>query len=357
MTAVLAVQPAGKHHGAMAINGNLQALLRKRRSAWPAGASSVSTWRAIASRGVILLVLAAISGCSREAADPPAQRVSAPAAAVLRQAEHLRHNDLRGFARDAVPPAHFKALEASWRSGSSRWPLTELPLHDQIEPMLLALTAPDALRDLKQSFDHNLANQGKDLREAAVSLGSFGVQYVQREGEYSAQERAHYVQVINALSEWARQAKLGDPARADAAISKLAAAARTSGFNGESSLREAGMEASLVRLEPFFAATKNVLASYGLSIDRSLDGLRAELVTQQGGVAQVRIRYPLAGREVETVVDLERRGGRWYLVDQLREGERALQALKSRAPPAAEDIPDARPDMSLPRPPPAPANE
>jgi hypothetical protein len=324
----------------MGIDGNVQAPLRKRCGTWC---------------GALLLVMAAVAGCSREAADPP-QRVSGPAAAVLRLAEHLRHNDLRGFARDAVPPAQFEALEAAWRSGASRWPLTELPLDDQIEPMLAALAAPEALRDLKRSFDRNLANQGRDLRQAAVSLGSFGVQYVQREGDYSAQERAHYVQVINALSEWARQAPLGDPVRADAAISKLAAAARTSGFTGEASLREAGMEASLVRLEPFFAASKNVLASYGLLVDRSLDGLRADLVAEQGETAQVRLRYPLAGREVETVVDLERHDGRWYLADHLREGEQALQALKSGTRPAQETRSDMPAQTELPPTPPPPAN-
>lgn len=329
----------------MRIDGNVQVPPPKRCSALSARA----WWAAL------LLVALATAACSREAVDAP-QRESGPAAAVLRLAEHLRHNDLHGFARDAVPPEHFKALEAAWRSGTSRWPLTELPLDDQFEPMLAALAAPDALRDLKQSFDRNLANQGRDLREAAVSLGSFGVQYVQREGDYSAQERAHYAQVIKALSEWARQAKLGDPVRAEAAISKLAAAARTAGFTGEASLREAGMEASLVRLEPFFAATKSVLASYGLLLDRSLDGLRAELIAEQGKTAQVRVRYPLAGRQVETVVELERRDGRWYLSDYLRQGERALQAREPGAPSTQESGPDMRVENQLPLAPPAPTD-
>jgi len=300
-----------------------------------------------------LLVALAIAGCSGEVAEPP-RRASGPVAAVVRMAEHLRHNDLRGFARDAVPAAHFQALESEWRSGNSRWPLTELPLDDQIEPMLAALTAPDAVRDLKQSFDRNLANQNRDLRQAAASLGSFGAQYVQRESSYSPQQRAHYVQVINALSEWARQAPLGDPARADAAISKLASAARTAGFTDEASLREAGMEASLVRLEPFFGASKNVLASYGLLIDRSLDGLRAELITQQGDTAQVRVRYPLSGREVDTVLDLERQEGRWYLADHLRQGEQALRALKSGVPPVQDTRPEMRARTDLPPTPPTP---
>lgn len=296
--------------GPMASQGTLQAPLRKRRNPWCVG---------------ILCAVLAVTACKREAPDAP-PRASGPGAAVTRLAEHLRHNELRAFARDAVPAAHFIALEAAWRRGDSRWPLTELPLDDQIEPMLAALGAPDATRQLKQSFDRNLANQGRDLREAANTLGSFGLQYVEREGDYSDEERAHYVQVIGALREWARQAPLGDPARAEAAISKLVAAARTSRLTSENSLQAAGMEQSLVRLEPFFAACKTVLASYGLMLDRSLDGLRVELIEERGANARVRIRYPLAAREVTTVLDLERHAGRWYLAHYLRLGEQALQA-------------------------------
>ena len=297
----------------MGSQGIRQAPLRSHRTPWCVA---------------MLCALLALAACTREAADPP-PRASGPGVAVTRLAEHLRHNELRAFARDAVPAAHFTALEAAWRRGDSRWPLTELPLDEQIEPMLTVLAAPDAARDLKLSFDRNLANQGRDLREAANTLGSFGLQYVEREGDYSAEERAHYVQVIGALSEWARQAPLGDPARAESAISKLVAAARTSRLSSDAEMQAAGMEQSLVRLEPFFAASKTVLASYGLLLDRSLDGLRVDLVEERGDTARVRILYPLAAREVSTVLDLERHGGRWYLADYLRLGEQALQAREA----------------------------
>ena len=139
------------------------------------------------------------------------------------------------------------------------------------------------------------------------------------------------MQVIGALSEWARQAPLGDPVRAEAAISKLVAAARTSRLTSDTDMQAAGMEQSLVRLEPLFAACKTVLASYGLLLDRSLDGVRVELIEERGDTAQVRLHYPLAEREVTTVLSLERHGGRWYLSDYLRLGEQALQQARETA--------------------------
>ncbi|MGH8060915.1 MAG: hypothetical protein ACREO7_02755 [Pseudoxanthomonas sp.] len=306
-------------------------------------------------RTLLLCGLLAVAGCQRTPTPAPAMVASEPAAAVQRLARHLRDNDLVGFARDAVPPAEYAGLETAWREGRSRWPLTELPLDEQLEPLLATLSAPGSERSLQQGFNRNFANQDKDLRDAARSLGSFGVQYVKREGVYTAEERAHYAQVITALSEWGAQAPLGDPKRGAAAIPKLTAAARrtglASGSSAESSpgqtLREAGMSESLRRLGPLFAQAKATLASYGLSLDRSLSGLSAELVEQKGDQAQVRIHYPLGKREIDTVVSLQRRDGHWYLVDHLHHAEQSLAVPAGEGPEAiapAQDLVPTKPE-------------
>ena len=288
-------------------------------------------------RGITTLLLCGLlvaAGCQRTPAPASVAdtTVSEPAAAIQRLARHLHDNDLVGFARDAVPPAEYAGLETAWREGRSRWPLTELPLDEQLEPFLATLAAPGSERSLQQGFKRNFANQDKDLRDAARSLGSFGVQYVKREGVYTAEERLHYAQVITALSEWGAQAPLGDPKRGAMAIPKLAAAARRTGLTSEQALREAGMSESLRRLGPFFAQAKATLASYGLSLDHSLSGLRTELIEQKGDRARVRIHYPLDKREIDTVVSLQRRDGHWYLVDHLRHAEQALATPAGESP-------------------------
>ncbi len=285
------------------------------------------TWAALPLYALLLL-----AGCDRAAA-PAAAAASAPETAVRRLAEHLHDNDLAGFARAAVPPADHARLEIAWREGRSRWPLTELPLDDQLESLLSALAAPGSERALQQGFRRNFAHQHKDLKDAARSLGLFGVQYVQREGVYTAEERAHYAQAIVALSAWAQDAPLGDPERIAVAIPKLAAAARKTGLAGENALRDAGMSASLRQLSPFFAEAKTTLARYGLPLDRSLTELRTELVEQRGDQARVRVHYPLGGREIDTVLSLQRRDGRWYLADYLRHAQQAAAA----GSPQAED--------------------
>ena len=279
------------------------------------------SWFALA-----LCTLTGLASCKPGSAPPPAVVASAPEAAVRQLARHLRDNDLQGFARDSVPAADYARLESAWREGRSRWPLTELPLDDQLEPLLAALAATDAERRLQQGFKRNFANQGKDLKDAAHSLGLFGVQYVKREGVFTEEERAHYAQMIAALSDWAGRAPLSDPRRGAAAIPPLVAAARQTGLTTPQSFHDAGMTGTLQRLSPFLAAVKTVLADYGLPLDRSLTALDTALVEQKGDLARVRITYPLGQRRIDTVVSLQRRDGHWYMSEPLRRAQLALAA-------------------------------
>ncbi|MEO7638737.1 MAG: hypothetical protein ABIS85_06035 [Pseudoxanthomonas sp.] len=279
------------------------------------------SWFALA-----LCTLTGLASCKPGPAPPPAVVASAPEAAVRQLARHLHDNNLQGFARDSVPAADYARLETAWREGRSRWPLTELPLDDQLEPLLATLAAPDAEVTLQQSFKRNFANQGKDLKDAAHSLGLFGVQYVKREGVFTEEERAHYAQMIAALSDWAQRAPLSDPKRGAATIPPLVAAARQTGLTTPQSFHAAGMSGTLQRLSPFLAAFKTVLADYGLPLDRSLAALDTALVEQKGDRARVRITYPLGQRRIDTVVSLQRRDGHWYLSEPLRRAELALAA-------------------------------
>lgn len=293
-----------------------------------------------------LLAVGLLSAC-REAPVELAGAGSEPAAAVRQLAGHLQRNDLAAYARDALPPDMHAPLDAAWRSGHSRWPLTEVPLDDQLVPMLAALSKPGSERTLQRSFERQFARQERDLREAARTLGAFGVQYVKNEGDYTPEEREHYAQVIAALSAWAQQAPLSDPGRARASLARMAAIARRSGLDSDQALRDAGMAASLVRLGPVFAEAKATFGRYGLPLDSTFADLRTGLVEQAGNTATVRVHYPLGEQDIDTVVTLERRGGRWYLRDTLRHAEQALAAAAAAEAASAPTIPPLDP-ASLP---------
>jgi hypothetical protein len=288
-------------------------------------------------RGAFLatLLLLALGGC-REATPPTAPATAGaatrPAQAVRQLVAHLHDNDWVAFARDAVPPTLHAQLQDAWREGRTRWPLDELPFDDRLPALLKSLAAPDSETSLQQVFDRQFSGKHAELKAAAAALGLFGAQYVDGEGNYSADERAHYTQLVAAMSRWGMTAPLGDPQRARKAIPQLAAAARGTGLARPADFAAAGMDDSLRRLAPFAATLKQVLAQqYRLPLDASLAGMQVALLQQTGDSARVRMRYQLGGSDIDTVVSLQRVDGRWYLADYLRHARAAVAAPEPAA--------------------------
>lgn len=273
----------------------------------------------------VLTLALCVSACQRQSTPAPATASDStrPAQTVLLLTRHLHDNDLEAFARDAVPPALHARLVTAWREGRTRWPLQELPFDERMPQLLAALAEPGSEQRLQKVFDQQFAGAHAEIKAAANALGLFGVQYVQQDSGYSAAERAHYAQFVSALSRWAAATPLGDPQRARKAIPRLARAARTVGLASDADFAKAGMAISLRRLGVFLDEGKQVLALYGLQLDDSLAGLQATLQSQTGDTAKVRMQYTLGGEPIDTVVELQRRDGRWYLSDYLRHAEAA----------------------------------
>src|SRR3546814_8105286 len=128
-----------------------------------------------------------------------------------------------------------------------------------------------------------------------------------------------------AISHWAQSAPRSDHARAHAELARLVIGARETGLAYEAAFERLGMDESLRRRAPFAVAVKQALAGYGLDLDASLAALDASLQSQTGDTAQVRMRYLLGGQPVDTVVEVERHDGRWYLSDVLHHARAALE--------------------------------
>lgn len=279
----------------------------------------------------LLVAIGLLGGCRREPA-PAAETARGPAGAVLRLVHDLRHDDLAGYARHAVPPALHARLDVAWREDRSRWPLTGLPLHARLPGLLTTLAAPGAEKALLATYNRQFAGAEGELRSAAATVGLFSVQYLQREGDYSDDERDHYIQLTGALSQWGKRAPLADAQRARAAIPQLAGAARLTGLADKGRFGELGMERSLRRLGPFFARFKQVLLSYGLDLNAALDSVRVDLAEQTGDTARVRLRYTIAGHGVDAYVRVERVDGQWYPTDAVRHAQMQAAAATSPAP-------------------------
>lgn len=251
-----------------------------------------------------------------------------PADAVYLLRDRLLARDGAGFAQVAVPPALHGALEQAWRAGQSRWPLDELPLDARLPRMLAALQAPGADKALLLTFRQQFAGADADIDQAIRTLMVFGEEYAQADPDSSAAERDHSRQAIAALGGWALQAPLSDPKRAQRFFPVLAAAAVRSGIDGRAGATEfsrLGMTQSLNRLSPFLATLLAQLRQqYGLDLDAALRSVHVSLIQQTGDQASLRLRYRLAGRQIDTIVPVVRVDGHWYLVDFLQRAGRGV---------------------------------
>ncbi|ATD66327.1 hypothetical protein CNR27_01755 [Luteimonas chenhongjianii] len=285
----------------------------------------------------LLLPLALwLAGCARESETEEAvtHGGATPVEAVTLLTGHLRSNDLAAFAHDAVTPDLVPRLDQAWREGRTRWPISELPLSAQLPAFLQALSAPQAEHALMQSFNRQFAGASRELHSAAIALGAFAIQYLEQSGDFSEDERAHYTQLVAAASDWAGSAPLADGDLARETVVALVAAAREGAIDSDATLGAAGMQDGLARLGPLMRAGKQSLAAYGLDLDQTFDSVEATLESQSGDVARVRMRYLLAGRPVDAVINVERHGGRWFISDFLRHAREAAGPLA-----AASSIP------------------
>jgi len=293
-------------------------------------------WRWLVCAAILLVA------CQQDAVDPPdfaTGPVSEPAAAIYRLAEHLQRNDLAAYARAAIPPQRYAELETAWASGYSRWPLSELPLSEHLPALLAHLAAENASEELKIAFRTQIAKEANDLRSTAQFIALWARQYLRQNESYTPSQRAHYQQVIAALSDWAQTAPFTDPWRANNAISHLTAAARITALDSDEAFQRTGMHLSLVRMGPSFSALKRTLADYGLSIDGALVGLRAELVQQSTNQAIVRVRYPLAEKNIDFHIRMERHRGKWYPTQTLHQVDDVLAYWHAMQPSTADSAP------------------
>lgn len=289
----------------------------------------IATLLPVAALAGVIAVLVFAGGCERQPA-APVPGATKPELAVRQLIDDLHRNDLAAYARHALPPPLHARMSAAWSEGRTIWPLTELPLDDRLPAFISVLAEPGAETGLLAAYNRQFADADRELHSAAATLGLFAVQYVSSADEYSEAERDHYSQLIAALSQWGRQAPLGDAAKAKQAVPRLVAAARLTGLaGGLETFHATGMERSLERLGPFFARFKQVLVGYGLDLDQTLAGAQVRLIEQTADTARVALDYRVGDQPVSAVVHVERREGRWYLTDLLRHAEVEAGALPS----------------------------
>lgn len=276
----------------------------------------------------LLLTALVLAGCRREPDADLSTVPGDPVAAVQAQAQALRDNDLVRWSKLSLPPELQARSEALWEQRVAAAEPADPEDAREYADLMARLTAPDAeaalMRDLEPKlaqFEAEVAGQWP-LMQATASI--FLSAAIEANTELAAAQKSHGRAVANALLDWAQPALITDRARARQAIAALSATAHELDLPTLEQARALGYTEALEKGGIALAGLKQASKAYGLDLDASLDGVRAELLSTEGDQATVRVTYPLLGRDVAFEARLQRVGEGWYDADAIAQAEAEL---------------------------------
>jgi hypothetical protein len=285
---------------------------------------------------VLPIAVAACGGKPPAEVAAPAVQASTPDGAILRSAQLLKEGDIQGLIRHAMPPADYARTREEWTRDVNSTPVTEEDRQKFAETMQ-KLTAPGAEEALFAEIEPQLRAFDAEYQQQMpmyVAMGTGWLQgMVQESKELSPEARQQAIAAIAAMGEWVRATRFTDPDLAKKVIGILVRAARAVDVHTLEQARALGFEQSMDKMRITVLALKDALAVYGLSVDRTLDSVRAEVLSNDGNTAKVRVAYTLFDTPLTGEMDMVNVDGRWYDKD-------TIVKLREQAAGVAEDADD-----------------
>lgn len=293
-------------------------------------------------RVAVIIVLAglALAGCHKDQQPDLVAETATPQIAVQSAIEQLRAGDFDSLLKHVLSPADYKQLRSEWTRKEHR----SLRGVSQAERQRFArnmqrFTQPDAKKKEFAKLAPLLA-AWKVMRDKTLPMviGMFdtaaGTEITQSDsltGEQKSQARG----VLKAVTEWMRRTEWGNEAKAKKAIGIIVDTARALDVKTLEEASNLDYEQSMQRYATAWKGGKDLLAVYGLSVDRMLDSAKVETLTQKGDSATVQVEFTILGKPFTTSVDMMRKGKRWYprhFLEHWHSARAALAYAGSAAP-------------------------
>jgi len=256
---------------------------------------------------------------------------STPEAAVQESVQLIKDGNFGGFWKHALPPADYTQMRADWSQlHLDHRPITEAERARFTETMQ-KLTAPNAETQLYAELQPKLAQMQKQYQDqipvmigVGQAIASTGI--AQSKTLTEAQKKQAN-DVLAALLPWAQKAPWFDQAKAKQAVTVVVGTARQLDLKSPDELRTLDFDAAMKKYAQVFGGFKQLLAIYGLSIDDTLDSVKATTVNITHGHAHVQISYTLLGKPLSTDTQMVLVNGRWYDEALLQSVQKAHQQV------------------------------
>lgn len=271
---------------------------------------------------------------------------STPEAAVQESVQLIKDGDFGGFWKHALPPADYTQMRADW----SQLHLDQRPItaaqRARFTEAMQKLTAPNAETELYTELQPKLTQMQKQYQDQIPVLIGVGQAIastgIAQSKTLTEAQKKQANDVLAAMLPWAQKASWFDQAKAKQAVGVVVATARQLDLKSPDELRTLDFDTAMKKYAEVFGGFKQLLAIYGLSIDDTLNSVKATTVNITHGHAHVQVSYTLLGKPLSTDTQMMLVNGRWYneaLVDSVRKAhqqvvERKAAAAASAAAPA-----------------------
>jgi len=291
-----------------------------------------------------LLALAALSACHDKDQQKEAELSggATPEEAIQDEVKLIRAGDFAGFWKHALPPADYATLRTDWpREHPGQLPGAED--RAQFEAKMKEFTEPGAedklyaearpkLIQMQQQYSDQLPFMIGVMQGIARSA-------IDQRKDMTQTQKKQANDVLDVVVPWAQQQAWFDQAKARQSIATLVATARKLDIKSADQLQAMDFDTAMRKYSAGYLGIKEVLTTYGLSLDQALDSVKVTTLENAYGYARVKIDYVLLGKPLSTESTLMQQDGRWYSEDLLKNVRDAHQRLSMPAVVASAPAP------------------
>ena len=290
------------------------------------------------------LLALGLSACGSDKSSPdatqPAQapakaaQTESPTAVVDGVAKELANGNLLAVMQLSMPAAKFDEAKAKWVEERDQDPPSEEDKAKFAE-MMTKLTASDAEEQMMTELEPMLVKYDTEVaaqKPMYVGMGQgFAAQSIQENEELSDEEKQQANNALTGAANWINQTNFGDRELARKAVREAITTAKALDMKSLDEVQAMDFETMLGKAGTAFQGVKRILAVYGLDVNKTLQSVKSELVSQDGDKATVKVNFSLFDQPLSFNTEMVQVDGRWY-------GKKAMEEASKTADAADGDV-------------------
>ncbi|MCB1561668.1 MAG: hypothetical protein KDI75_11345 [Xanthomonadales bacterium] len=292
------------------------------------------------------LMALGLSACGSDQSSPEAtQPAQAPAKAAQSEsptavidgvARELANGNLLAVMQLSMPAAKFDEAKSKWIEERDQDPPSEEEKAKFAE-MMTKLTADDGEEQMMAELEPHLVKYDTEMapqKPMMVGMGQgFAAQAIQENQELSADEKQAATNALGGAANWINATNFGDRELARKAVREAITTAKALDMTSLDEVQSMDFETMLGKAGTAFQGVKRVFAVYGLDLNKTLQSVKSELVSQDGDKATVKVNFNLFDQPLSFNTEMVQVDGRWY-------GKKAMEQVSETADEAEDMIED-----------------